>query len=469
MSDIVSAKWGESHPSLADFACAILDMKLYIDVEAVSIPTVEYPGYSFYRLSDDVVRLLQAGGVVVCLNYYTFANKASLIFGSKILNAIYSKRQAEYSYEHKFTGQEEVSYDWLDLGFLKTTRLDQMNIRPGLNFKVVSKLDCVERYFWYVKEYHKVINGIRRDLGVWRGKISSYFRSDPSYDHAQETTDDVNILAVSTVTDEPIAAAIKYRGFPGTLVFLPTYCLPQSTDPSYKETARSIASALSRLGEYYYETSKRELGMKLELPPWVLQYRSKVSTEADEELELLEKKKTELLGKRDRYDRMLTLISGYGDALQEAVAELFGGQWLGFNVERTEVGHPIDLFIKNAKTGQALAVQVTGVSGKFTQKDKHFGALMAYLPENEEKNVGGQFERIVLVINTYRDTPLASRTDEDDISPHVRNLVERNGVCLIKTCNLYNLWNLWVESPEKLPADDIFKQLFDCKGIWLGK
>lgn len=468
LPSIVCSKWGVIHPSLADFQCVVLDMKLGTDI-ASATPSVNYQGYSFYKLSDDVIRLLQAGGVVLCLNYYTFINEGSLLYGTRILNAINEKKQTTYSYEHKHQGQEETSYDWLDLGFLKCTRLDQMNVRTGQQRKVISTLDVVKNYFLYVKEYHKIIHDIRREPGAQHGRISSHFRADPAYNNTGARDDEVEVLAVAEVTDDPIAVAIKYRGFPGTLVFLPTYELPQADDPGREEATRSIAQKLRSLGEYYYELSRRELGVKLELPPWLLEYRAKPAKDADKELEDIEEKKAVLRAKRDRYDRMLSLINGYGEPLQKAVGELFGKEWLDFDVEGTERGHPIDLFVKNPKTGQVLAVQATGVVGKFTQKDKHFGALMGYLPDTEEKNASGRVERIVLVVNTYRDTPLVDRTDEEDISVQVRSLVKRNGICLIKSCDLYGFWNLWVDSPEKLSADDIFKQLFECEGIWQRK
>lgn len=475
LPNIVCSKWGEHHQSLADFACVVLDLKLDIIVEVhqESVPSVDLKGYSFYGLSNDVIRLLQAGGVVICINYYTFINLASLLYGSKILNAIFEKRQTQYMYEHKFIGQEETSYDWLDLSFLWNTKLDRMDARPGQYFNVTSKTEVVNKYFTYVTEYHKVIEGIRRESGALQGKLRSNFRTDTMYTHEGVTDDDVDVLGVSEVTEEPIAVSIKYRGFPGTLVFLPTYDIPKSNVPppnnfedlqAYKERACEIAVALYNLGEYYYEINRRELGVKLESPPWLLKYRTKQAIEADKELESLEARKAELIPKRDRYDRMLSLINGTGDPLEETTIELFGEQWLGFHVERTKKGHQIDFFVKNA--GQTLAVQVTGVTGKFTQSDKHFGALMNYMPENEEKNTNGYVERIVLVVNTYRDKPLESRTDEDDVSPPVLRLVERNGICLIRSIDLYNMWKIWVESPKKLPADDIFKQLFNCQGMW---
>jgi hypothetical protein len=440
-------------------------MKLNTDTTSAT-PSVNYQGYSFYRLFDDVIRLLRAGGTLVCLNYYTFINGASLFSGTKVLNQIYNKRQANFSYEHKFIGQEETSYDWLDLGFLQCTQLDRMNIMPGQQIKRISNLDAVKRYFSYVRDYHKIIQGIQRESGAGLGRISWNFRTNPTYDHANNTNDKVEVLAVTEVTDEPIAVAIKYMGFPGTLVFLPTYDLPDAEGLGRDEAIGAISNRLVNIGEYYYEVSRQDFGVRLESPPWLLEYRATPAKDADKELETLEKKKTTLVAERDKYDRTLILINGYGEPFEQTVAEIFGKEWFGFDIEKTEKGHAIDLFVRNPMTDQVLAVQATGVVGKFTQRDKHFGALLGYLPEHEEKIVSGQNERIVLVVNTYRDTPLADRIDSEDVSVQVQNLVKKNGICLIRSCDLYTLWKRWTESPEKLPADDIFRQLFECEGIW---
>ncbi len=90
-SSILCSQWGVNHPSLADFQCVILDMKLDTNILS-DRPSVGYEGYSFYRLFDDVIRLLRAGGTLVCLNYYTFINKAALFTGTIVLNQIYNKR-----------------------------------------------------------------------------------------------------------------------------------------------------------------------------------------------------------------------------------------------------------------------------------------------------------------------------------------------------------------------------------------
>jgi len=464
-SSIICSSWGVNHPSLADFQCVVLDMKLDTNIGS-DRPSVNYEGYSFYRLFDDVIRLLRAGGTLICLNYYTFINEAASFAGTQVLNQIHQKRQSNYSYEHKFTGQQETSYDWLDLGFLQRTQLDRMNIMPGQQIKRISNLDVVKSYFSYVREYHKIIQGIQRESGAGLSRISWNFRSSPTYDHASNTEDQVEVLAVTEVTDDPIAVAIKYMHFPGTLVFLPTYDLPDADGLGRDETMSVISNRLVRIGKYYCEASQKDFGMLLESPPWLLEYRATRAKEAEKELETLEKKKTTLVAERDKYDRTLILINGYGEPFEQTVAEIFGKEWFGFDVEKTEKGHAIDLFVRNTMTDQVLAVQATGVVGKFAQRDKHFGALLGYLPEHEEKIVSGQNERIVLVVNTYRDTPLANRTDSEDISVQVQNLVKKNGICLIKSCDLYALWKRWAESPGELSTDEIFRQLFECEGIW---
>lgn len=390
---LVCVKWEQSHPAVADFQCAVLDMKLDRNV-APAPPRISYAGYPFYGLSDDVIRLLRAGGVVVCLNYYTFLNTGSKFDdrSSRVHMAIFSKRREDFSYEYKWTGLEETSYDWLDLGLLQRTEVDRLSAMPGQQLKVISTVQVVSDYFSHVREYHKVINGISRGTGSQRGYLEWRFRGDPAYTICPPTMDEVEVLAVTEVTDDPIAVAMKYRGFPGTLVFLPTYDLPKVGEPGVEEISRSISQKLSFLGEYYYEVNRRELGVKLEPAPWLLEHRTRQAIAADKELEDLEKRKTAAQAKRDKYDRMLALINGYGKPLEKAVGGLFGKEWLGFDVEETEPGYPIDLFVRHPETGQALALQMTGVVGKLTQRDKHFGALMGYRLNTRRKTLAAELK-----------------------------------------------------------------------------
>jgi hypothetical protein len=328
LASVTFSQWTGSHPSLADFQCVVLDMKLNTISSLVisDIPTVHYKGFPFYVLFDDIIRLLRSGGVVICLNYYTFANESSKFTDghSKTHKAIYEKRIRNYSYEYKYQGAYETSYDWLDLDLLKCTEVDRLNAMPGSQFKVISDLDVVKDYFLHVKEYHKTIHGIQDSPTVGVYRVRWVFRDDPAYEHATYTSDEVEILAVTEVTNEPIAITIKYRGFPGRLIFLPTYELSSIVDSVQEETSHSIAWRLHRLGEYYFRQSQIDQGIRLPQPSWLLAYRAKPAEEADKEIQEIDKAKDLLIAKRDKHDRMLNLINGYGKPLENTIMELFG-------------------------------------------------------------------------------------------------------------------------------------------------
>ena len=255
-------------------------------------------------------------------------------------------------------------------------------------------------------------------------------------------------------------------GWGGSLVLLPTHDVFTSGKLSDLTKVTDVCNALSDLGRHYYEINRQRLGIRAEDPTWLLEFRVEAAARADQELELLENTKTELLARRDKYDRMLALINGFGQYLEDAVGELFGKEWLGFSVDKTEKGHPIDLFITDPQTTFRLAVQVTGLVGKFTQDDKHFGALFSYLPLHVGRNLDKRSEKIVIVANTYRDIPLMERTDKEDISPAVCWLLENNDICLIRSVDLYHLWKKLADSQDALPSADFFRSLFECKGVW---
>jgi hypothetical protein len=82
---------------------------------------------------------------------------------------------------------------------------------------------------------------------------------------------EVKVLAVAEVADDPIAVAMKHRGFPGTLVFLPTHDFPEVGEPGVEEISCSVSQKLSFMGDYYYCVNHRELGIRLQSPPWLLE------------------------------------------------------------------------------------------------------------------------------------------------------------------------------------------------------
>ena len=173
----------------------------------------------------------------------------------------------------------------------------------------------------------------------------------------------------------------------------------------------------------------------------------------------------ELEGQLVPYDRMLSLIDGASDILEDAVAQVFEETGDGLRVELahgTEKGATLDMFVYGP-TGCSLAIEVTGVKGKLDKSDPHWADFLAYLPEHNSKNADARIERIVLVVNTQRETQIENRDRSSDVTSPVRLTVEDNHICVIRSVDLYNLWR---RTQEEDPKPRIFDILFETEGLY---
>ena len=229
-------------------------------------------------------------------------------------------------------------------------------------------------------------------------------------------------------------------------------------------TAPAIAIVLKCVAEWFYQRNIQEGGVKEELPEWVKGHRSEKAKDLDSRLQKLDAERGELASERDTHDEMLVLLCGTGEPLRLSVEKFFGSPWLGFEVEVSAKGASIDQFVNDPATARSLAVEVTGVSGKFHKNDPHLADVLDYLPAHIEKNIPDRVERIVLAVDTYRDTPLADRTDKEDFTEPVKRIATNNEFCLIRTSDLYLLWMDYVAGTRT--AAQIFDSIFSCAGLY---
>lgn len=115
------------------------------------------------------------------------------------------------------------------------------------------------------------------------------------------------------------------------------------------------------------------------------------------------------------------------------------------------------------KSGRRLAIEITGIKGKLTKSDSHWADFLNYLPEHKERNQNGRVERIVLVVNTQSESPLEKRTRKDDITEPVVTIAKDTHICIIRSCDLYQLWMCTLGG---LPLQKVFDSLFECESIY---
>ena len=159
---------------------------------------------------------------------------------------------------------------------------------------------------------------------------------------------------------------------------------------------------------------------------------------------------------------MLALLDGTGSILVDAIVEMFNKPQGGLTVEKTEKGAPFDLFVSD-KEGRTLVIEATGIAGPFTKNDPHLADVLQYLPDHSEKNEHGRKERIVLVVNTYRNTEVEKRDRASDITPQPRQMVQDNHVCMIRSMDLYSLW---LETVQGRSILEVFNELFLTEGVY---
>jgi len=421
-----------------------------------------HEGYPFYGTKDHVERALKSGAVVICLDHLTYINPHSTFQGPRKDVQATQHLKATFTYPSKHQGMEETSYDWLDQGLLGASRLDTMDARPSEQLQLTTQAQEVRSYFWLVKRFYKVIHGVELDRTGRRGTLRYPRQDRPSVAGATEVTATVNVLAVNPVTGEPVAAEIKHPDSPGSLIFLPRFEEPSGEQA---QTARkSIILALRRLAEWFYERNRQEAGVKAEAPEWAKGQRPAKAKELDVRVERLDTQRKAVAGERDKYDEMLALLYGTGEPLRLTVEKLFASEWLGFKVDVAGKQESIDQFIRDAKSGRSLAMEVTGVTGKFYKDNDHLADVLDYWPTHMENNADERVERIVLAVNTHRETPIAGRNDQDDFTKPVRDIAAKSEFCLIRTCDLYRLWLDYVDGTRT--AEAIFDSIFSCAGLY---
>jgi hypothetical protein len=454
--DVDIHEWTSTSPSPAGYQATVLDMNI------VDAGSHDHRNHPFYGTKEHVERALKSGAVVICLDYLTYTNPHSSLDGRRQDLQATRQLKGTFTYPSKYQGIQETSYDWLDQGLLGASKLDTMDARSSGQFRLTTQADEARSYFRFVRQFYKVIHGVELDRTGRRGTLRYQRQDRPSVSGATEVTATVSVLAVNAVTGEPVAAEIKHPDAPGSLVVLPRFEEPSGEQAASK--VQPIVWALKRLAEWCYQRNIQEVGVKEELPDWVKAHRSDEAQQLDDRVQQLDAERKEMADKRDKHDEMLTLLCGTGEPLRAAVENLFGSQWLGFRVDVAGKEESIDQFVHDQATGRSLAVEVTGVSGKFYKDNAHLADVLDYLPTHTEKNAADRVERIVLAVNTYRDTPLGDREHEDDFTQPVRKIAASNEFCLIRTCDLYRLWLDYVEGTRN--ADDVFNSIFSCAGLY---
>ena len=85
------------------------------------------------------------------------------------------------------------------------------------------------------------------------------------------------------------------------------------------------------------------------------------------------------------------------------------------------------------------------------------------MPEHNSINDHNRVERIVLVVNTFRELPPAERNRNGDMAPPVKKTATDNGICVVRSGDLYLMW---LKTLEGMSKQEVFDTLFATEGIY---
>jgi hypothetical protein len=416
---------------------------------------------NFYEIGPEILTCLSAGGIVMALLGPVAVNERNMGGTDFQEHTLALKKKGVASYDDKYKGDYETSYDWLDQGFLQDTKLDALHKKYSTNISVLSGWTESKQYFREVTRYWMPIQGPELYKSSVQATLTYRIEEPHRWGMSGSVSQhDVWILAVAEHTGEPIAIATNYLHQRGLLVLVP----PFDIEPVYTSINAAQSPVTAKLLVDFANSIREKIqGLECpDIPDWAKEHRAPNSVEIASRIEKHEAELDSLRGALARYDEMLYLLSAKGELLEQQVCRVFSVPGEEIRAEPTPKGSLLDLFVTD-KSGRSLAIEITGTRGKLTLSDKHWADFLNYLPEHNEKNQNGRVERIVLIVNTQNELPLEKRTRKEDITDPVIRTATDNHICIVRSCDLYQLW---MQTLGGLPVQKIFDGLFGCEGIY---
>lgn len=244
----------------------------------------------------------------------------------------------------------------------------------------------------------------------------------------------------------------------GHLLFLPSFVSSNTfkTKKEWKEVQNIFIDSLIGM----IEELKKDKG-DFNLPAWCLSYL--VPNEEDEKKKLtdMEKDLADLLNtishqkeKIAELEEYKILFVGSGKALEIQVGKIF--EQLGFSVAEGLPGRD-DLILKF--NDKVAVVEVKGVSK--SAAEKHAAQLEKWVSEYYASK--GIMPKGILVVNAFKDIPLAERKEET--FPHqMLDYSKKRGHCLVTSLQLLCSYIDFLNNPSK--KEEIINSLFETEGAF---
>ena len=443
--------WDE-RPSVEGFPLVVLDL-YFGDPTDEGFVKIDHEYHRFYEMGAEVALCLKADGIVIaCMG--PIANTIRAVAGAGYRNNTYSLKRERLKSEQVPVPERESSYDWLDQGLLSHLELGHQYVRSSAGITWHVPQDRFYRLRESFKSYVETFAGVEF-YGEGRATITYRIEEGGRWDSIQNVIQThPQILAIAEHTKLPVAMSFNYNYFGGQLVLMPPIQVPED-----QGLARLLVSDLKDLGEWLYSINhvKSE-----ERPSWVDDYLAPHALVIQQEISDLEHQVTALTEQKETYHTLLPLLYGTGTELEDAVERFITSGDEAITVTKSEPGAHIDFFVLDS-SGRGLAIEVTGVKGPLRHSDGHWADFLNYMPEHNAKNEATRVERIVLVVNTFRDLPFAERDRNSDMTAPVKKTATDNGICVVRSGDLYSLW---LKTLDGMSKQEVFDTLFATEGIY---
>ena len=274
--------------------------------------------------------------------------------------------------------------------------------------------------------------------------VKEYLKLAPDYYQVVAKPDIIPQRRLAVVDGTDIVVALEHQVGDGTLVILPP---PMLGDGNYFTALMRLVDVARR----YYERAQRRIPIG-DVPDWLDEHLAPRAKELGAKISTLEAEKA-------KYDDLAYVLYGTGDQLEDCVALLL--RELGLNVDPQAKGANIDLKAVHPSLSLGFAVEVTGIKGTIQKDSNKISQAWQYI--SERSGTSEEDDRLVIVANTENHLDPRLRT-RDSFSPDAVKLLSNNGVLLITTLQLYELWKS-VEEGNRTP-DDVVRELHGKVGVY---
>jgi hypothetical protein len=252
-------------------------------------------------------------------------------------------------------------------------------------------------------------------------------------------------------TDRVVGSYLPFEK--GNIIFMPTYSNDDEDEKREKKFFQSIITLVEELNKSTGD---------FVLPTWSVDYLMPKEDIEQSNLKKYELELKKIINKISKQKKIIAeleeykiLFSGTGRALEIQIGKVLSE--LGFEVTEGLPGRD-DLILKYKD--KVAVVEVKGASK--SAAEKHAAQLEKWVSEYISKN--GIAPKGILIVNAFKDIPLADRNEETFPKQMIKYSKNRNH-CLLTGIQLLGLYLDCKANPEK--RDEVIERIYSTDGLFM--